>query len=168
MTSARHSSLFLPKWPFHIRPPPVLYGRQILTAPPHHLTQERTNPHRSKPLTQFKRGFVLVGEVAIGAHQAAHPGLVGRQRHRNVLHIPHHTRVGLIITTNLKFADWRQVFGDEHLTLALLDRLTHRAHIVEFVGDSYRFRQGLQREEQAEVAMSSISRWTISSQPSGW
>jgi DNA replication protein DnaC len=61
--------------------------------------------------------------------------------------------VALIITTNLKFADWTQVFGDERLTLALLDRLTHRAHIVEFVGDSYRFRQRLQCEEQTEVAM---------------
>lgn len=59
-------------------------------------------------------------------------------------------RVALIITTNLRFADWTQVFGDEHLTAALLDRLTHRAHIVEFVGDSYRFRQRLKRQTQAE------------------
>ncbi len=57
-------------------------------------------------------------------------------------------RVAIIVTTNLKFADWPQVFGDEKLTLALLDRLTHRAHIVEFIGESYRFRQRLQREAQ--------------------
>ncbi len=56
-------------------------------------------------------------------------------------------RVALIITTNLKFADWVQVFGDERLTVALLDRLTHRAHIIEFVGDSHRFRQRQQRQE---------------------
>ncbi len=56
-------------------------------------------------------------------------------------------RVAIIITTNLKFADWPQIFGDERLTLALLDRLTHRAHIVEFVGESYRFRQRIQREQ---------------------
>jgi DNA replication protein DnaC len=56
-------------------------------------------------------------------------------------------RVALIITTNLRFADWTQVFGDERLTAALLDRLTHRAHILEFSGaDSYRFRERLQRE----------------------
>ncbi len=59
-------------------------------------------------------------------------------------------RVAIIVTTNLKFADWAQVFGDENLTLALLDRLTHRAHIVEFVGESYRFRQRLQREAQQQ------------------
>jgi DNA replication protein DnaC len=57
-------------------------------------------------------------------------------------------RVALIITTNLKFADWTQVFGDERLTLALLDRLTHKAHILEFTGESYRFRQ--QRHRQAQ------------------
>ncbi len=50
-------------------------------------------------------------------------------------------RVAVIVTTNLKFADWTQVFGDERLTVALLDRLTHKAHIIEFVGDSYRFRE---------------------------
>jgi len=50
-------------------------------------------------------------------------------------------RVALIVTTNLKFADWVQVFGNERLTAALLDRLTHHAHILELLGDSFRFRQ---------------------------
>lgn len=54
-------------------------------------------------------------------------------------------RVALMVTTNLRFADWTQVFGDERLTAALLDRLTHKAHILEFVGESYRFRQRLER-----------------------
>jgi len=54
-------------------------------------------------------------------------------------------RVTLIITTNLRFTDWTQVFGDERLTGALLDRLTHRAHILEFIGESYRFRQRQQQ-----------------------
>ena len=57
-------------------------------------------------------------------------------------------RVALIVTTNLRFADWTQVFGDERLTAALLDRLTHKAHILEFVGESYRFRQRVQRDTQ--------------------
>ena len=55
-------------------------------------------------------------------------------------------RVSLIVTTNLKFADWTQVFGDERLTVALLDRLTHKAHIIEFVGESYRFRERQQQQ----------------------
>ena len=57
-------------------------------------------------------------------------------------------RVALILTTNLKFGDWTQVFGDERLTMALLDRLTHKAHIIEFIGESYRFRQRMQRQEE--------------------
>jgi DNA replication protein DnaC len=58
-------------------------------------------------------------------------------------------RVALIVTTNLRFADWTQVFGDERLTAALLDRLLHKAHVLEFVGESFRFRQRMQRETQA-------------------
>jgi DNA replication protein DnaC len=53
-------------------------------------------------------------------------------------------RLALILTTNLKFADWMQVFGDERLTAALLDRLTHHAHILELVGESFRFRERFQ------------------------
>jgi DNA replication protein DnaC len=59
-----------------------------------------------------------------------------------------HERVALIVTTNLKFADWVQVFGSEQLTAALLDRLTCRAHILEFIGESFRFRQRLHQETQ--------------------
>jgi DNA replication protein DnaC len=59
-----------------------------------------------------------------------------------------HERVSLMVTTNLKFADWVQVFGAEALTAALLDRLTCRAHILEFLGESYRFRQRMQQESR--------------------
>jgi DNA replication protein DnaC len=57
-------------------------------------------------------------------------------------------RVAMVVTTNLHFANWIQVFGDEQLTAALLDRLTHHAHILEFVGESYRFRERVQREAE--------------------
>lgn len=52
-----------------------------------------------------------------------------------------HERVSIIITTNLPFGDWIQVLGDERLTGGLLDRVTFRSHILEFLGQSYRFRQ---------------------------
>ena len=55
-------------------------------------------------------------------------------------------RISLIITTNLKFADWVQVFGDERLTAALLDRLTHHAHMIEMLGESYRFQQRMRKK----------------------
>lgn len=47
----------------------------------------------------------------------------------------------LIITTNLDFSRWGEVFGDNALTIALLDRLTHHAHVIPFVGESYRFKE---------------------------
>ncbi len=50
-----------------------------------------------------------------------------------------HERVSIVLTTNLPFGEWGQLFGDERLTTGLLDRVTYKAHIVEFVGDSYRF-----------------------------
>jgi len=55
-------------------------------------------------------------------------------------------RTAMIITTNLQFANWIQLFGDERLTAALLDRLTHHAHIVELTGESFRFRQRMQKK----------------------
>jgi len=58
-----------------------------------------------------------------------------------------HERVALIVTTNLPFGEWVQLLGDERLTVGLLDRLTANAHILEFVGDSYRFRQRLDQHK---------------------
>ena len=54
-------------------------------------------------------------------------------------------RVSLIITTNLPFGEWNSVLGNERLTNGLLDRLTFRSHIIEFVGQSYRLQQQLQQ-----------------------
>ncbi len=52
-----------------------------------------------------------------------------------------------LITTNLPFDEWTDVFGSERLTGALLDRLTHHVHILEMNGESYRLRQSRQREK---------------------
>lgn len=54
----------------------------------------------------------------------------------------------MLITTNLEFSRWVEVFGDATLTAALLDRLTHRAHLLLFQGESYRFRESQRRLQQ--------------------
>ena len=57
-------------------------------------------------------------------------------------------QTSLIVTTNLPFADWPATFaGDERLTGALLDRLTHRVHIVDIEGDSYRLKSSLKDKQ---------------------
>jgi DNA replication protein DnaC len=52
-------------------------------------------------------------------------------------------RRSLLITSNLPFGEWGQVFQGERMTAALLDRLTHRCHIFEMNGESYRFRESM-------------------------
>jgi DNA replication protein DnaC len=57
----------------------------------------------------------------------------------------HHS---LMVSTNLAFEEWTEIFGSERLTGALLDRLTHRCHILEANGESYRLRQARKRSNQ--------------------
>jgi DNA replication protein DnaC len=53
-------------------------------------------------------------------------------------------RTALLITTNLPFSEWTQVFPNARLCKALLDRITDRAHIIETGTDSYRFRRTIE------------------------
>lgn len=51
----------------------------------------------------------------------------------------------VIVTSNLEFGQWTSVFGDTKLTSALVDRLVHHAHILSFAGESFRFKQAMER-----------------------
>jgi DNA replication protein DnaC len=54
-------------------------------------------------------------------------------------------RTSLIVTTNLPFENWTEVLGSERLTGAMLDRLTHRVHILEANGESFRLKDAKKR-----------------------
>jgi DNA replication protein DnaC len=61
-------------------------------------------------------------------------------------------KASVLITTNLPFSEWTQVFTNARLCKALLDRLTDRAHIVETGSESYRFRRTLERHQTGSSA----------------
>jgi DNA replication protein DnaC len=60
-------------------------------------------------------------------------------------------RTSLIVTSNLPFEQWTEVMGSERLTGALLDRLTHRVHILEANGDSYRLREAKKQRKRSRA-----------------
>ncbi len=59
-------------------------------------------------------------------------------------------RTSLIVTTNLPFESWTEVLGSQRLTGALLDRLTHRVHILEANGESFRLQDSIRRRKQRQ------------------
>ena len=59
-----------------------------------------------------------------------------------------HERKPVMITTNLGFGDWTQIFGDPSMTAALLDRITHKAHVINCSWESYRLKETLKKSKK--------------------
>jgi DNA replication protein DnaC len=60
-------------------------------------------------------------------------------------------RRSLLVTSNLAFSEWGQVFQGERMTAALLDRLTHRCHIFEMNGESFRFKESMKSNRKRKT-----------------
>jgi DNA replication protein DnaC len=60
-------------------------------------------------------------------------------------------RGSLLVTSNLPFSEWGQIFQGERMTAALLDRLTHHCHILEMNGESYRFRESMKAKKSRKA-----------------
>jgi DNA replication protein DnaC len=56
-------------------------------------------------------------------------------------------RGSVLVTSNLPFSEWGQIFQGERMTAALLDRLTHHCAIFEMNGESYRFRESMKTKK---------------------
>lgn len=104
--------------------------------------------------TEKAENIVLIGGTGTGkTHLATALGVEAVGRHGKRVRFS-----SVVITTNLVFAEWANVFIDAKMTTALLDRLTHHCHIVETGNDSYRFRHSsrtaktkIRAREQARV-----------------
>jgi DNA replication protein DnaC len=57
-------------------------------------------------------------------------------------------RQSIIMTTNLPFEQWTEILVNERLTGALLDRITHRVHIIEANGESFRLKDAKKRTKR--------------------
>src|SRR5207245_10751873 len=66
-------------------------------------------------------------------------------------------RATLIVTTNLPFSEWTQVFPTPRLCKALVDRITDRAHIIETGTESYRFRRTLEVRQRKKASSGSAA-----------
>lgn len=61
-----------------------------------------------------------------------------------------HERRSTVLNTNLPFSDWAQVFKTERLAVAMLDRVTHHAEILEMNGESYRLRSAKRKSQRGK------------------
>jgi len=61
-------------------------------------------------------------------------------------------RASMLVTSNLPFSEWNQIFQGERMTAALLDRVTHHCEIFEMNGESYRFRESMKAKKARKRA----------------
>jgi DNA replication protein DnaC len=120
-----------------------LAGYRVLFRPAVTLATELEVAHKElrlpRLLANYRRfDLILVDELGYLPFAKPTAELLFRDRYE---------RASVALTSNLAFAQWTQVFGNEQMTAALLDRLVHRSHILMMEGESFRFRQSLQKQD---------------------
>ena len=84
--------------------------------------------------------FAIFGQ-SFAQGRDAEPGIQAVRQPLFEVFSQRYERGSTLLTSNLPFDEWTEVFGSERLTGALLDRLTHHVHILEMNGESYRLKQ---------------------------
>lgn len=117
-----------------------LMGYKVMFTSVHKLLTQLRESHSQRALRQLEIKFEKYDLVICDEF-----GYVSFDKEGSELLFNHLSlRVGrksTIITTNLGFDRWEEIFGDPVLTAALVDRLTHKAHLVNMNGESYRLKE---------------------------
>ena len=106
------------------------------------LEKEQKQYTRDRFLTQLDRAHLLICDE-LGYMTMSRGGVELLFR----VFADRYERGSMLITSNLPFSDWVQIFQGERMTAALLDRLCHRCHIFEMNGESYRFRESMKAKK---------------------
>ena len=101
-----------------------------------------------KQLLRFRKQIKQLDLIVLDELGYVPTGKVGAELLFDVLSTAY-ARQSLIVTTNLPFEQWTEVLGSERLSGAALDRLTHRCHILEAKGESFRLRDARRRQRRA-------------------
>jgi len=148
---------------------PVLFLGECGTGKTHLMTALCVAACRQRKRVRFTTAAGLVNELVEARQQGQLSRVLGRWTRHEVLaldeigYVPladvgaellfqviaeRTERAGILLTTNLPFSEWTQVFPNARLCKALLDRITDRAHIIETGTESYRFRRTLEKRQK--------------------
>ena len=117
-----------------------MQGYKVLFTTVHRLLTQLRESHSGRTLKQLEAQFEKYDLVICDEF-----GYVSFDKQGSELLFNHLSlrtgRKSTIITTNLGFERWDEIFGDPVLTAALVDRVTHKAYLVNMSGDSYRLKE---------------------------
>jgi len=91
-------------------------------------------------LTNYKKRFITYDLVILDELGYIGFDKEGSELLFNLLSMRNETK-SIIITTNLSFNRWEEIFGDPTLTAAMVDRIAHKATVINIKGDSYRIKE---------------------------
>lgn len=124
----------------------MLAGYRVRFIPVMHLIQELQSAQAEYRLPRYLRKFNKYDLVILDELGYVPLGEGGKLLFQFISH--RYEQSSLIITSNLEFSRWIDVFGDPAITTALLDRLTHHSQILVFEGESYRFKNKMKEHEK--------------------
>jgi len=126
-------------------------GKSVLFVQATHLTHSLLEAHKEHELLRLQRKLAKIDLLIIDELGFVPFSKAGAELLFDVLS-KRYEAGSCIITSNLPFPEWTQIFGCERLTGALLDRLTHHVHILEMNGESYRLTSAKKAKHKTEGA----------------